>query len=67
MKKHDWWRMNSRQNASGDIYYCLRQGIVKARVKNGRWIWKKVYDARDALAVGFEIINSEELKKQNEQ
>lgn len=65
MKKHDWWRINSHRDVSGDIYYCRNQGLVRARIKDGQWIWRKVHNARDALTVGFNIIEEEELKKYN--
>ncbi len=63
-KNHDWWRINPRKNSSGDIYYCLKKGIVKARIKDGKWILKNVYDAQDALFVGQKIINLEAIQKE---
>jgi hypothetical protein len=66
MKKHDWWRMNSSKDQSGDIEYCLKQGLVRARVKNGQWVWRKVYNASDSIAVGFGIIQEEEAKLKND-
>lgn len=63
MKKqeHDWWRMNSSKDTSGDIDYCRNQGVVKARKKGGHWVWRKACGAKHAITIGHNIINSESV------
>ena len=47
-RKPDWWRINPSKRATRDIEYDPINGMVRARIIGGSWVFEKVYNARDA-------------------